>query len=274
MKEAELSPDSPPVANCVPGIAQSLALCALFFGMSIAVSLTLTLVRRFAHVEVELFLWLLAQQVIAWPVTIWVGLRWSRVRFREACPLTRFPIRIVPALLIATFGATILLLAGATLIPIPEQLNTVMAHAIASSSRVATLFSVVLVGPVAEELFFRGLVLRGYLARYSMVKAVWASALLFAFFHLNPWQALVALPLGLGFAWLFVRTGSLVPSILCHATANFSTNFLFYPLALLLGYDSHSAEVSGNFPPSMLAIGAVMTSLGGFILFRQLYRPR
>lgn len=212
---------------------------------------------------------LFVQQVIAWPLTLWVGLRWSNVSFREACPLTRFPVRIVPALLIASFGVTILLLATASLIPMPEALKKGMAQGMAGSSKFALFFPFVLVAPLAEELFFRGLVLRGYLGRYSMTKAVWGSAVLFAVFHLNPRQAVVALPLGLGFAWLFLRTGSLVPGLLSHVTANFSTNFLLSPLALALGYDTQALKALGHFPPSMLIIGGAMAGTGGFILWRQ-----
>ena len=212
----------------------------------------------------------MVQQVIAWPLTLWVGLRWSKVSFREACPLTTFPVRIVPALLIASFGVTILLLAAASLIPMPEALKKSMAQGMAGSSKLALFFPAVLVAPLAEELFWRGLVLRGFLGRYSITKAVWASAVLFAVFHLNPWQAVVALPFGLSFAWLFLRTGSLVPGILGHVTANFSTNFLLPPLAIALGYDSEALKALGHFPPSILAIGGAMAGIGGFFLWRQL----
>jgi hypothetical protein len=105
---------------------------------------------------------------------------------------------------------------------------------------------VVVVAPVAEELFFRGLLLRGYLARYSVTTAVWVSALLFALFHLNPWQAIVALPLGVAYAWLVLHTGSVLPSMLSHAMVNFSTNFLLQPLAFVLGYSAASG--SNAFP--------------------------
>ena len=80
----------------------------------------------------------------------------------------------------------------------------------------------------------------------------------------------MALPLGLGFARLFLRTGSLVPGILSHATVNFSTNFPLSPLALALGYDTQALETLGHFPPAMLAIGGAMAGIGGFFLWRQL----
>ncbi len=77
-----------------------------------------------------------------------------------------------------------------------------------------------LVAPVTEEFLFRGLILQGFLARYSATKAVFWSALLFALFHLNPWQFAGALVLGLLFGWVVVQTGTLVPGVIGHAVAN------------------------------------------------------
>jgi membrane protease YdiL (CAAX protease family) len=265
MNAAEPSLNPPQLVKCIPGIRQSLTLCVLYFVLYVVVTSAL----QFAHVSLGMFSSLLVVQVIGWPLILWMGLRWSRVSFREACPLTRFPVRIVPALLIVSFGATILLLAGAALIPMPEAMEKELTQGITGSSKLSLFFSVVLAAPLGEELFFRGWVLRGYLGRYSASKAVWASAMLFALFHLNPWQAVVALPLGLGFAWLFLRTGSLLPGILGHATVNFSTNFLLSPLALALGYDADAWKALGHFPTSMLALGGAMAIIGGLILWRQ-----
>ena len=268
--ETPPSPSVPP--KRVPGIAQSIALNALYVGVVIVVTIALKLFSRFAGVSLDVFSYPLVWQIIAWPITLWVGLRWSEASFLDACRLTRFPVRIVPALFIAVFGLTILVDAGASLIPMPEPLQKFIAQAVAERSRLAFFLSIVLGAPVGEELFFRGLVLRGFLGRYSVTKAVWASALLWAVSHLNPWQAVGALPLGIVLAWLVVRTGSLIPAIIGHMIANFSPNYLFPPLALALGYDAKDlkALALGHFPPTMLAIGGAMAGIGGFVLWRQL----
>jgi membrane protease YdiL (CAAX protease family) len=276
MNQAEPSPNLPSIAKSVPGIAQSLALAALCFGLFTAVAVALRILFRFSGMSLDMFSSLLVQQAIAWPLTLWVGLRWSGISFREAYPLTRFPIRIVPALFIATFGATILLLAAASLIHMPQALKDDLIWDLfqgrVNSSKVALFFPVILVAPLAEEFFFRGLVLRGYLGRYSAAKAVWVSAVYFGAFHLpqNPWQATMLMPLGLGFAWLYLRTGSLIPGIISHATVNFSANFLLGPLALAVGYDTKAMKALGHLPPAILAIGAAMAGIGGLFLWWQL----
>lgn len=46
------------------------------------------------------------------------------------------------------------------------------------------------------------------------------SSLFFAFIHLNPWQALPAFILGMLFAYVYYRTGSLKLTMLMHCTNN------------------------------------------------------
>lgn len=77
----------------------------------------------------------------------------------------------------------------------------------------------VLLGPFAEELFFRGLGVR-VLSFLGGSTAIGASALLFGLVH----GLLVALPplvfFGLGLAWVRLRSGSIWPAIAAHAAYN------------------------------------------------------
>jgi membrane protease YdiL (CAAX protease family) len=77
----------------------------------------------------------------------------------------------------------------------------------------------VLVGPFAEELFFRGLGIRvlGFLGGTT---AIVVSALVFGLVH----GLVVGLPalffFGLGLAWLRLRSGSIWPTVLAHSAYN------------------------------------------------------
>ena len=81
--------------------------------------------------------------------------------------------------------------------------------------------SVSIMAPLFEEWLCRGMILRGLLVKG--VKPVWAivvSAFIFAFIHLNPWQAIPAFMLGLLFGYVYYRTGSLKLTMLMHFTNN------------------------------------------------------
>ncbi len=247
----------------VPGILQSISLCALFYALCVPPGLLPVL-----GVHLGMFTALLIQQAIGWPVTIAITLYWVGKPWREACAVRPFPIRFLLALVPASFGVTILLLEVAGWIPMPEALQQFLTKQVEESSKLLLFIPVVLVAPIAEETFFRGLVLGGYLGRYSATKAVWVSALLFAAFHLNPWQAVIALPLGLAFAWLVLRTRSILPGMFAHAVVNFTTNFLLGPLGALLGYSAQELKDRPHFPLSMLSIGAATAVLGSLLLWR------
>lgn len=96
----------------------------------------------------------------------------------------------------------------------PEEWEPEHAEAFA-----ANLGITVLVGPFAEELFFRGLGVRvlGFLGGTA---AIVGTALVFGLVH----GLVVALPalvfFGLGLGWVRLRSGSIWPTVLAHSTYN------------------------------------------------------
>lgn len=77
---------------------------------------------------------------------------------------------------------------------------------------------VCLLAPIAEELVFRGAVLRKLLQwkpehRWLMICL---SAMLFAMAHMNPAQFLHPLLIGILLGWMYERTGSIIPGIAYH----------------------------------------------------------
>lgn len=76
-----------------------------------------------------------------------------------------------------------------------------------------------LAGPVAEEIFFRGIVF-GYLRRHGFVLATILSTLFFVFAHSSVSVPVTQLIGGLVFCWFYEKTGSLVAPIIIHVTGN------------------------------------------------------
>lgn len=85
------------------------------------------------------------------------------------------------------------------------------------------LYSIILsaiIGPVVEEVFFRGF---AYSAIKKKVGAGWAiliSSAIFASVHMNLFGFLPVMWLGIAMAYLFEKTGSLIPSITLHIIHN------------------------------------------------------
>ena len=120
---------------------------------------------------------------------------------------------------------------------------------------------------VCEEFAFRGFVLTGLKRRFGATRAVVATAVVFGAFHvlkdLGLWERFVGSALlGLLLGWVRVRTGSLWPGVLLHATNN----------ALILTvaeYEDRVGEWFGatvgegqHLPPAVLATAAGLAVLG------------
>jgi membrane protease YdiL (CAAX protease family) len=87
---------------------------------------------------------------------------------------------------------------------------------------VAAVLMIVLLAPVAEELFFRGFVFAGLRTRWSLWPAAITSGLIFGLVH-APTGITTVVPLatlGLALCWLYDRTGSLWPCVIAHMINN------------------------------------------------------
>jgi membrane protease YdiL (CAAX protease family) len=95
----------------------------------------------------------------------------------------------------------------------------------------ALFIKAILIVPLIEEVFYRGIVLQ-LLRRYCPLWiSILVSSAFFGVTHLGngATNAAFAFVLGGVFAWLVVRTQSLVASIVCHASVNLAWLFLLTP---------------------------------------------
>lgn len=89
-----------------------------------------------------------------------------------------------------------------------------------TTAKIAIVSILGIIDPVAEELFFRGLLQSWAMNRFGTVRGAIGSCVAFAAVHLDPVQLLVALYVGTILSALFARWRSLVSTIAAHATFN------------------------------------------------------
>lgn len=82
------------------------------------------------------------------------------------------------------------------------------------------IVAIVILAPIAEELFFRGVVFNAWLREGGPRFAYLGSAILFAVIHLSLVAVLPIFLLGLALAWVYRRTGNLLAPIAMHAVVN------------------------------------------------------
>jgi len=105
------------------------------------------------------------------------------------------------------------------LIPMPHFFQKLILDLLSDHS-LPMILMLVVAAPIFEELLFRGIILDGLLKHYSPHKAIIWSAVMFGIVHLNPWQFIAALALGLFMGWIYYRTGSLPATMFIHFIAN------------------------------------------------------
>ena len=98
---------------------------------------------------------------------------------------------------------------------------------------VVLAIALVVVAPVAEEIFFRGIVYNAWLREYGPRRALIGSAVLFALIHGSIFVLVPIFGLGVALAVLYRSTGSLPAAMVMHAGFNGIT----LSLGLLVRYD-------------------------------------
>lgn len=170
---------------------------------------------------------LLATLVVFWVVRrLWGA--WWRVSDPPGfgwvgAPWRWYAYALVAGVLMALLGGVLTqwLAHGRTL----SQDVSVMGGQASPAIRVLLAVLMVCVAPLVEELIFRGVLLSGLMQRMQAGWAILVSALVFGLMHLADfgfvWYAIPALAgLGVVLAWLRLRSGSLWPAVVAHATNN------------------------------------------------------
>ena len=99
-----------------------------------------------------------------------------------------------------------------------ERMERLVPTRLSGPRELVFLAGAVLLAPVVEELFFRGLLLHRWALKWGTRRGLLATTLAFAFLHASPVNAFL---LGLGFGLIYLRTGSLLLTIAAHALNNF-----------------------------------------------------
>ena len=114
-------------------------------------------------------------------------------------------------------------------------------------------FVVGLLAPLAEEMVFRGAILRSLLRwKQNPWVGIAISALLFAVIHMNPAQMPHAFLIGLLLGWMYWRTDSIVPGVVYHWVNNTVAYILYniYP-----DPDLTLVEMFGSEQKVLMALG-------------------
>jgi membrane protease YdiL (CAAX protease family) len=237
-------------------LAAALWAVALWVTVMFAVSVTES-IRPGARTDI---INLAACQVLATSLVVFAMLRWHA---------PELPMRqLVGMRPIAPLHVIFSVAAGAGLFPLLSTLDDIILRRwpiqeadaadsihrlLTSSSRTSLVLAAFVAVPIAQELFFRGILYGGVRATVNVRAAIVATSVFYACSYLEPQQMPRALLLGLALAWLRERTGTVVAPVLAQLAYGAVVG-----IPILRGQDP---EADVTFPVKWIAGGAVIAAL-------------
>lgn len=130
-------------------------------------------------------------------------------------------------------------------------------------------FYACLLGPVLEEILYRGIILQG-LKTYNRRMAVFVSALIFGLMHQNYQQFILGFLLGLLLGTLTINSDSLIPSVIIHIMVNTFAS-LNTVMMSYVDYDSFMQVQNGvtemtGFSAQFMMLAVIMFLIRGAML--------
>lgn len=100
-----------------------------------------------------------------------------------------------------------------------------------NNNLMVTLISTGLIGPIIEELMFRGIIYNELKNKYSNMKAILITTIFFAVIHMNIIQILYAFALGFILIFVYEKYKNIKAPIILHMASNMTTT-LFLPILI------------------------------------------
>ena len=213
-----------PEKKAYPGFLQAVWLAVLLVALTILLFIPITIIGII--VDIPLHKDLVLRLIVGFCALIFVlsyGIEKTKMSYREFFKFTPIKATYLLAFTITFLGLKIISseLNGLIVAVIPGSESAVRQMIdFISNNPYVTIIAFIIVGPFVEEFFFRGLLLRGFLGRYTTKKAIVLCALLFALSHSSIFQIIPAFLGGILLAWWFVKTRSLVLCIYGHDINN------------------------------------------------------
>lgn len=241
-----------------PTIVQSIHLVILYIFIQTLVDFPLAMIDYYRDTE---YLYHPVKKILlgvgSTVFILWFGFRNTGNPLKTVFPLKKFPALLVLPVITFFIGIHHLLNIVNSqvdrLIPPPpwfwELFNKIFEN---DYGFLGAFMKVVIIAPIVEELIFRGVIMHGLMRNYSRGTAIFFSGLLFALFHLNPWQFPATFILGLLLGWLMIRTRNILMAIAGHALNNLL-------VLLAITWNQQAGALLADIPVNTVTLAASLT---------------
>ena len=260
-----------------PRIKNAILLCLLILGIQIGLGIILGLSQVIFNISnVSLFIGVLTAltSIISFGVAILIGFKKTKRKFNDVFKFNNVSPYFWIATTIFMIGLVFVVSELDNLLnfilPMPDFFHDIFETLMTDQIFVFAIIIMGIIPAFTEELFFRGLVLDGFVKNYSKKKAILISALLFGLVHLNPWQFLGAFIIGIFAAWICINTNSIILCIYVHLFNNvlYTTVEKFRDFIPIRGFNTNNITPV-EFQPIWLDLISVIILIAGLIMLKR-----
>lgn len=150
-----------------------------------------------------------------------------------------------------------------TVLHVPQGGSELLKGLLEETGVVQTIVGIAVLPALAEEVVFRGVLLRGLAAQKRLPVAIVMSSAVFGIYHVLPAQVVATFLLGCVLGLLTLRARSIVPAVVAH--------FLNNAIAIIVSREELSAvsDVLSANPVALLGVTAGLLSTGIVIIARE-----
>ena len=193
--------------------------------------------------------------IISFPLAVWFVLRFRKLASSAWSWDSKHWLLLVVSC-IMTFGTSWSIGVLMELLPNYEQMVEQYAELFAGFDPILLFVGGAIIGPVCEEIIFRGVILKEFLLRYDYKTAILLSAIIFSIIHMMPVQMISTFFVGIILGYIYYKTKSLWLVCIIHIVNN--------TIAFSMGTDDlASGETTREwFNNDLFFFGAIVLVLG------------
>ena len=260
-----------------PRIKNAILLCLLLLGIQLVIGLIIGVIQLVLDIPdaspITGVLFILTS-LISFGTVFLIGFKKAKRNFNEIFKFNKVSPFLWVIVTILTIGLSIVVSEIDNLIqlilPMPEWIAEMFGTLLVDQPLIISIIYIGLIAAFCEELFFRGLILDGFIKNYSKRKTIIITALLFGLIHMNPWQFVAGFIIGLVLAWICIETKSILLCIYMHFLNNFGAIIMFR-LSDVIPINGYNVTTSAVFQPIWFTLsGLLLVSLGTFLLLKNI----
>jgi len=234
------------------GVGIALAIIAGQF-IAVFIAVFLALIIGYRNMDDMMSFTMLVALPLGFLIAVWLVLR-KRILANTAWRWSSSFWILLPVGMVLMYCVNYVIGAVLELLPGYDEMFDQYSSMFDNINPIILVFAGAFIGPVCEEIIFRGVILKEFLKSYNAQKAIFYSAIIFGVIHMIPLQVIGAFFAGLVLGYVYFKTKSLWLPVIMHVLHNL--------IAFIMGVEEDSTSGFDWFGSELLYLGSFLGASG------------